>query len=226
MTTTHSKNKKCAVCGKESEHTEWGSTNTLRYPDLDFRPSEMKRPTINIWIQTCPSCGYCSPDIGELISNATEVVHSDLYQCQLHDQEFPKLSNAFLCSSIIQENAKDYVSATWDCIHAAWSCDDQGLKNGARQCRMKAVRLLSIVREHDQCLGKKAGTDMAILTDLLRRAGQFESALKACNDGLLENPEKIITDILQYQQMLINILDTDCHTIGEAIKESASPVSP
>lgn len=219
MTTIYEEKKKCAVCGKTSEHTGIGSTNAFGSPDLDTRPPKMKRSTIDMWIQTCPSCGYCAPNISERIEKASEVVRSDSYQQQLNNPEFPKLANAFLCFSLIQESAGDYAGAGWASIHASWACDDAGSYVAAQKCRKKAVTLLQKAKEKGQRFAEQAGAEEAMMVDLLRRSGQFELGFRTCDDGLKKNPERIISDILQFQKMLISKSDVACHTIAEATGE-------
>ena len=62
MTTIFEEENHCSVCGSKSVQAVIRSTNTMGPPDLDTRPAEMERSTINYWIQTCPSCGFCYPD--------------------------------------------------------------------------------------------------------------------------------------------------------------------
>ena len=47
---------------------------------------------------------------------------------QLNNPELPKLSNAFLCESLIQERADKFAGAGW----AAWACDDAGSDKAAQ----------------------------------------------------------------------------------------------
>ena len=184
MTTTCERTRKCTVCGEKSEHTEWRSTNAFGSHDLDTRPPEMERSTIRMWVQTCPSCGYCAPTISRRIKGASEIVFSDLYQRQLNSPEFPRLVNAFLCHSLLEEHRGKYGEAGWSGIYAAWACDDAGLEIGAKKCRWRAGELLKKALERGQRFGEQRGAEEALLVDLLRRSSQFEEALKICNEGL------------------------------------------
>ena len=78
MTTLDEAKKKCAVCGKISAHFEVTSTNTFGAPDLDTRPPEMMRSTMDMWVQECPSCGYLSGGSEKLREGEVERV-STLY---------------------------------------------------------------------------------------------------------------------------------------------------
>lgn len=218
MTLGFPKEVECASCGMTSTHDILVSTNTFGYPDLDTRPSEMKRSTINTWIQACSFCGYCFPDISIPTEGASEVISSVAYKQQLNNSEFPKLANHFLCYSLIKETDSDYATAGWACIHAAWVCDDNGFSAGAKKCRYKAVHLLQKAKENCHGFAEEESTEDPLLVDLLRRSGQFELALDICNDALKKNSEKTISDILHLQKTLIGNRDIACHTVDEAVK--------
>ena len=219
MTNIIKMKRKCAVCGKTGEYTVVLSTLTVGPSDLDTRPSEMARSTIDKWIQICPSCGYCAPDIGQRIGDAARIVSSASYQQQLNKRGAPRLVNAFLCYSLLEESAGNYANAGWACIYAAWVCDDAGCDVEARKCRMKAVSLLQKARENGQRFAEQVGEEEAIMVDLLRRSGEFELALKMCDEGLEKNPGKTISDILRFQKVLIRKRDVARHTVAEATGE-------
>lgn len=53
----------CAVCGEKNWQTVLESSSSFGQPDLDFRPSEMLRSTMETWLMECPRSGYISDDI-------------------------------------------------------------------------------------------------------------------------------------------------------------------
>jgi hypothetical protein len=220
MTTTKIKSIICTVCGKTSMHSYVASTNTLGPPDLDTRPSEMMRSTIKSWIQTCPSCGYCAPLISKRNKRASEFVNSNYYQEQLFNPDFSELANAFLCCSLIQENAGKYSDAGMSSIYAAWACDDDGSTAGANTCRERAIDLLQKARENNQKFAEQSGGEDTLLVDLLRRSGQFDKALNTCNEGLIKEPIELIADILRLERTLIKQKDNTCHSVSEVISQS------
>ena len=72
--------RKCSVCGTVSEYMALASTNNLGGgPDLDLRPAEMMRSTMNVWLQRCPGCGYVSEDVSNLSRVDREWLNSDKY---------------------------------------------------------------------------------------------------------------------------------------------------
>ncbi|MBS7251264.1 MAG: hypothetical protein KIH08_11870 [Candidatus Freyarchaeota archaeon] len=346
MTQLEEVEKKCILCGKESKQIVVISTNTVGSPDLDTRPPEMKRSTLPYWIEFCPECGFCAPDISEAPPEAAEIVRSEAYQQQLHNPEFPALANKFLCLSLILEKIGVYVGAGWCSVHAAWACDDtypsripkiepyytlktdiirilkflltkgrrEGLdwetvekvagafealkyfnktakeireairegradgelmgriigvlrllvdnmdffpldalpslsdwtrldilkeveewekmekekeclsedpfahkREAAVKCRIRAANMFLKAREHDQNFSDKPGKVESVIVDLLRRAGQFDQALKICEEGLKKNPEGITKHILLFQKKLIAKQDVSRYTVDEAI---------
>jgi hypothetical protein len=216
MTTKLRKMVQCALCDKKSKQEVILSTNSSNWPDLDTRPSEMERSTIKYQIQTCPSCGYCAPSISDFAGEVSTQVNCDAYQRQLNNPKFTKSANAYLCYSILKENAGEYAPAGWACLQAAWICDDENSKIGAKACRKKAVVLLQKGKEAGQKFATEAEYKEAIMVDLLRRSSQFQSALEKCEDGLNNNESEIRTlKILSFQKELISKLDVGCHSISE-----------
>ncbi|HON06538.1 MAG TPA: hypothetical protein PLW02_00390 [Verrucomicrobiota bacterium] len=209
----------------------------------------MARSTIKMWVQSCPYCGYCAPDISESIDKASEIIHSSDYKAQLKNQKFPELANKFLCYGMIEENAGNYAKAGKAYVHAAWVCDDNSAisdtryrirygcdenshledKNvipeksspdpNARECRMKAVAMFKKAKEYTQSFAAEPLGEFILMIDLLRRSGEFEQAMKLCDEVFREKTEKIISDIVRFEKTLINKSDIACHTVAEATKD-------
>jgi ssDNA-binding Zn-finger/Zn-ribbon topoisomerase 1 len=224
VTTIKKETKKCVLCGKTSKHDIWMSTNAFGASDLDTRPPEMERSTIFMWVQRCPHCGYCAPDISDAkrikdINEPSEMVRGNPYQEQLKDPNYPDLANSFLCWSVLRESANDFITAGWASIHAAWVSDDD-VKSGAvaKNCRIRAVALLQKARDKGQGSAKQIGAAEALLTDLLRRSGQFGLALSMCEEGLKKKTNDIISSVLRLEKELIAKKDAACHTIPESSK--------
>jgi len=209
----------CAICGKTSTQVVLHSTSCGKSSDLDTRPDEPARSSIDIWIHTCPKCGYCAPNISQSIEKASELITDSAYQKQLHDPRFPKLANAFLCCSMIEEYAGCYADAGWESLHAAWVCDDVRSVAKAKKCRRRAAGLWQKAREFRQKFGEEVGDEEVIMADVLRRSGQFELALRYCDAGLNNGEvEKWNLNILSYQKALIAQCNVKCHTVSEIPK--------
>jgi uncharacterized protein (DUF2225 family) len=219
MTTIEEATKECAVCGNVSDHIEVISTKALGSSDLDARPPEPERSTIAYWIQRCPSCGYCAPDIAKGDKEMSNIIESDMYKQQLRDTRFPELANSFLCWSMIQEEVAQYKIAGWTSVKAAWACDDEQNDDAARVCRDRAIILLDTARKKGQWFAGNAGTEEAVIVDLLRRSGQLDAALRMCKERLEKDPEEFIHDVLVYQIKLIEKSDVARHVTAEITSE-------
>src|SRR5688572_11733916 len=134
MTTIFPIKRVCFLCKSTSEHHQLGSTNTFGYPDLDLRPSEMQRSTMRLWVQRCPSCGYCAPDVSKGSEEHRSIVASEEYQKQQSDDSVSGMANVFLCWSLLAQT-QPTSQAAWAALHAAWCCDDAQNTIGANRCR-------------------------------------------------------------------------------------------
>jgi hypothetical protein len=219
MTTIEEATKECAVCGNVSNHIEIISTKALGSSDLDARPPEPERSTIAYWVQRCPSCGYCAPDISKGDKEMSNIIESDMYKQRLRDARFPELANSLLCWSMIQEEVAQYKIAGWTSVKAAWACDDANNNDAARECRERAIMLLDTARKKGQWFAGNAGTEEAVIVDLLRRSGQLDAALRMCNERLEKDPEEFIRDVLVYQKKLIEKSDVSRHVTAEITGE-------
>ncbi len=216
MTTIRAEEIRCAVCGTVHQYTVLSSTNAMGSWDIDGRPPEMMRSTISLWVQRCPSCGYCAPDVSAAPDGVFEVIESEEYQRQLVDPGLPTLANTFLCLSMIEEHLGHYADAAQASLRAAWACDDAHHEEGARRCRLRAAELLQRALDHGWC-ADRAGVEEALLADIMRRAGEFESALSVCEAGMAKDLDEVMRGVLQYEKVLIARHDTACHTVDEAL---------
>ncbi len=141
MTTMAREKCKCAVCGAESEYRYTCSVTTYGEPDLDLRPAEDLRYTMDTWLQQCPECGYVSSEVSDATSVTKEWLGSEKYlTCDGISFE-SELAEQFYKDYLItleEQNTKD---AFHSLIHAAWSCDDYYDEENAKLCRELAATL-------------------------------------------------------------------------------------
>jgi hypothetical protein len=206
---------KCVVCGAKDKYYEAMSTNAFGYPDLDTRPPEMARSTLQLDVQRCKNCGYCASDIKRGPKKIKQIVNSVEYQQQLNNNAYPSLSNSFLCQSIIAEHMGDYSLAGWASLKAAWACDDNSPIEAAIACRKRASLFFVEGKKSGQQFANQQGADYLLLADLCRRSGQFEEASYHAHEGINSKPEETIKYLLNFQLDLITAKDMSCHTIDE-----------
>jgi uncharacterized protein (DUF2225 family) len=218
MTTWAETEITCAICGSTSTFQVLHSSNQMGPSDLDTRPAEMLRSTMGMWIQRCPTCGYCAPKVDEIPADRQRIrtfLEDERYQQQWKDTTYPYLANDFLCWSLIAEALESFTEAGWASLHAAWACDDSQKDAQARQARLRAVELFRQAQTHQQPFAGQPGAEEAILTDMLRRCGQFESALAEVQRGLAQNPPDVVQHVLTFQRSLCARHDDQVHTMAE-----------
>ncbi|MCS6806858.1 MAG: hypothetical protein NZ823_17170, partial [Blastocatellia bacterium] len=203
MTTFYEEMKRCAICGEQNECVGIASTSEFGSPDLDTRPPEMTRSTIFTWVERCWICGYSTSDISRASDQTAAIVRSAPYRKQLTDATLPYLANSFLCKAILDESVGDYASAGWAIIHAAWVCDDSEKPESAKECRSRAADMVLKAIEAGQEFTKQRGGEIAILVDLLRRAGRFSEAKELIARKRDEIKDDIILKVLAFQAQLI-----------------------
>jgi hypothetical protein len=217
MTKLYKKKHRCGLCGNVNDYIVVGSTSTFWSPDLDTRPSQLKRSTIIAWVKRCPECGYCASDITNAPFQARSVVHSSQYAQQLSEESNPELANSFLCKALIDQAVGNYATASWACIHAAWACDDAKKVKPARKCRSKALDMINKCITAGYSVSEEDGEEIAIQVDLLRRASHIEEAKNFITDKRNAITNGKMIQILDFQYYLLTKSDESCHTIAEAI---------
>jgi hypothetical protein len=212
MTTLYQESVNCATCGEPSEQVIVGSTNAFGSPDLDLRPPEMHRSTIDFWLQFCPHCGACAPDLSEAACERV-VLDSAGYQAILTDQRLPDVARRFLAYATLMDKS-DIMAAAQARLRAAWVCDDARREELAVECRLAAARTFEGLKPFED---SEPGITLGLLSvDILRRAGRFGQAAAEC-DALLafENAVGSLRQILNFQRRRIAAGDRGVHRIDE-----------
>lgn len=202
----------CGRCHKVTDQLILLSTNTCGSGDLDLRPPAMRRSTMHTWIQHCPHCDLCAPDISDPPS-ASLAPDSETYQAVLRDQRFPELARRFLAFASVMASAHpDEAAEAY--LHSAWLCDDAGLSDQAREFRVHSSECF-------RRAGPFPNTDDghalgACFVDVLRRSGQFDAAAAACIEQLSRTdlPSEVLC-VLKFQQDLIVRRDIEAHKLDE-----------
>jgi hypothetical protein len=218
VTTIFEEQVSCGLCGHRQTVNEIGSTNSFGAMDLDTRPPEMRRSTMEYWVHECEECGYVAPELDKTAGTDAKRVATTDYRQALGRCDRAKLANRFVCRALLEEAAGDLASAGWRRLHAAWACDDADQAEEARTQRIAALELFERARAQGaRAMKSVAGGDELLLADIARRAGDFERALQYCAAGLaLSEVPAFVTSLLMLQQELVRARDTACHTVAEA----------
>ena len=197
----------CAVCKTVSEYRELMSTNRFGPSDLDSRPPEMMRSTMDYWLRECPECGYVAKKLSDPIPVPVEFIDSaEYFSCSGHIFESP-LAVRFYRFYLIKREQGDIEEAFYAALHAAWVCDDAEDKANAKHCRELAIQ------HADELIAQNAeDRDLFLLikADLLRRAERFDQVLTEFEEIRFEDP--FPNRVLAFQKDRARKQDTACYT--------------
>ena len=208
---------RCACCGHQSDQFVMGSTNEFGSPDLDLRPPEMKRSTMDCWLQECAKCRYIASSLNDPAPmHATDIVSSSGYREILANAEFPVLARRFLAYGMLVDHVDDEAAGLAR-LHAAWVCDDAGCASQAAACRSEAARALLRAKPFDD--SDDGVTRGAVVVDVLRRAGQFDRAeAERLNLLNLGSAAGILRQVLEFEGQLIRVRDNVGYTVADVVK--------
>ncbi len=84
----------------------------------------MRRSTLHVWVQRCPSCGYCSRDASKFEDRQRSTLDAPEYRSQLGDPRYPELASTYICTGMLDEAAGQPDQAGWAYLNAAWVLDE------------------------------------------------------------------------------------------------------
>ena len=207
----------CGVCGAVRVRSVVTSTSAYGYRDLDLRPPETARSCIGFEIDYCPACGYASDDISKP-PEQLQVLHSSVYRSILRHRWLPPVAKAYLCYAQLLQAEGKFVMAVQATIKAAWVCDDRGFRPGSYNYRMQAVKQINGLHAEGQLLTESMATDMLLVTDLLRRSGEFCKAEEAATLGLCLEPDENTGKAFGYELSLIRERNRSARTFQAALR--------
>jgi hypothetical protein len=217
MTTLYLTNKNCSVCGESNRFPVVDLSRKLTgVRDLDGRPSHIQRSLVYMWIQRCDSCNYCAPDISAKCTVDPSYLNSQEYKAIIDDVSFPLTAIAFRAHSYLMLSMGLFADSGWAQLCAAWICDDNDAPANAVVCRKEALSLFRTAQEKNQEYSQSHVEENLILIDIMRRIGEFDAALKLCDEELQIDHPDTIWPLLEYEKILIEKQDISCRNESEA----------
>lgn len=242
MTTYFHEKRTCVLCGQSSEHLGLGSTNAFGSPDLDLRPPEMQRSTMEQWVEECPHCGYAYNTIDEkiagidtltqLFANVDERPASQLWrrlfnECRSMRDETSKpesnLVRRFLTASKVAQIAGSADDAAHYALCAAWAADDENDHTSASICRDLAADFFRAILLETDRPSDIWTVNATRLTDVLRRAGRSDDAIALSGQLLGGELDETIRAVLTFQREASLKQDAACYTVAEARDGKTNP---
>lgn len=206
----------CGVCGTVRMRPVVASTSAYGYNDLDFRPPKIAPGCIGFEIDYCPVCGYASDDISKP-PEQLQILHSNGYRSILRHRWLSPVAKAYLCHARLMQAEGKFAMAVQAAIKAAWVCDDRGFRPGSYNYRVQAVKMINVLHAKGQQLTESMATDILLVTDLLRRSGEFCKAEEAATLGLCLEPDENTSKAFDYELFLIRERNRSARTFQEAL---------
>lgn len=202
---------KCSVCGKSSPQPALLSTNTGGYPDLDLRPPEMQRSTMNTWVMECPHCGYVADRLDEELEISKDFLKTEKYLTCEGKKFKGHLSELFYKRYLIAKEADDVEMCFFSLRNCAWDCDDWEDENA------QAIRKLALEFLDELILNDEENRDnlLVIKSDFLRRSGEFKKLADEYEN--LTFADELLNSIIQFQIERALEGDTGCYTVEDVI---------
>jgi len=191
----------CAICGAPAPPVFRAPAPEIA-PDLDLRPGEPARSTMERWLQSCRRCGAAAPDLAALPPAARDALAGGW------DRSEPAaLRWATLAAALGDTRAQAEAL-----LQAAWAEDDAGNDASAAELRRHVASLW----------GEAADTETALRRlDVLRRSGTFADAAAWAGTLAGRPMDDVGAAILRFQTGRIAANDRARYLISAALPPPA-----
>lgn len=212
MTLINEIEMKCSVCAKTSRQPVLLSSNQMGYQDLDTRPSEMYRHTMETWVLECPHCGYVATSLDDDLIISSDYLKSEEYKTCGGIEFQSNLAEKFYKQYLIENEKFEDIHAFFGLMHCAWACDDAKDWQNSKLARQTAIRTVNkIIKSKEKDI-----TDLIVMkADLLRRTCEFDQLIKEYENFKLE--DELLDKIIRFQVEKAHEKDSSCYTLREVL---------
>ena len=180
--------QKCNICGRENEVTILTQAQSLGTADLDFRPAEVRRSAMPLWVKKCDYCRNVFSVTDPMPDYPPKYVDSKEFINCGGIAGLPDLGKKYVRLALIYVKAQEHRRAGNAYLCAAWACDDEKLDVTASICRKKALECYNNV-DGRKLSKRELDEFMLRILDMLRRAGMFEEAIEFSRELDFENDQ-------------------------------------
>ena len=167
---------KCNICGRVNEVTYLAMGSQQGGPDLDFRPAEVRRSAMPLWVRKCDYCRNVFSTSDPMPEYEEKYIDSKEYVNCAGIAGLPELGKRFVKLALIYQHCKEYKRAGDAFLCAAWACDDEKLDVTAIICRKRAIACYNEVDVSG--ISKRELPELKLrILDVLRRAGMYDEAI-------------------------------------------------
>lgn len=191
------------------------------------------------WVQECPACGYCAPDLAKLVAGADDVIRSADYQAA-RKPGTPRLVSKFQRWAMLAEAAGDTKALAEALRSCAWAADDAHDDKLAAKFRVLAAEKYEsflatqvppapALRNPESRRGIRLGGFVdpgameAVTADLWRRAKQWDRARLAAECGLAAGAAKVVKSVLEFEIYLVGQKDAGCYAVDDISNKYSGP---
>ena len=182
-------------------------------PDLDLRPAEMKRSTMDVWIQECPQCGYTSESVSDYSGVTEEWLKSEKYLSCDGINFISELAERFYRCYLIKLEDQNVAGAFYAVLHAAWACDDASDDDNAKHCRALAIPLATELSDGNY---EDKENIMVVKADLMRRTGKFNELIEEYSP--IRFKDDTLNRILEFENKKAKIGDISRYCLDDVIR--------
>lgn len=206
------KNMECNICGRMNEVTILAMGQSQGTADLDFRPPEVRRSAMPLWLHKCDYCRNVFSTTDPMPEYEEKYIDSKEYVNCAGIAGLPELGKRFVKLALIYQHCKEFKNAGDAFLCAAWACDDEKLDVTAIICRRRA---LACYNEVDVArIPKRELPELKLrIVDMLRRAGMFDEA--AAFAGHLKFRTEQYSRICRFQIERARAGDKKCYKIED-----------
>lgn len=209
------KTMKCNICGRENEVTILALASNEGTADLDFRPPEVRRSAMPLWVHKCDYCRNVFSTSEPMPEYEEKYIDSKEYVNCAGIAGLPELGKRFVKLALIYQHCKEYKKAGDAFLSAAWACDDERMDVTAIICRKRA---LSCYNEVDvSALAKRELPELELrIVDILRRSGMFREAVAFAKQMRFQKEQNILIQRFQIEKAEAG--DKKCYRLEDVMK--------
>lgn len=206
------KNMECNICGRMNEVTILAMASSHGTADLDFRPPEVRRSAMPLWVHKCDYCRNVFSTSDPMPDYKEKYIDSKEYVNCGGIASLPELGKRFVKLALIYQHCKEYKKAGDAFLCAAWACDDEKMDVTAIICRKRALTCYNEVDVSQ--ISKRELPELKLrIVDLLRRAGMFEEAVAFAKRLKFSKEQNI--RIQQFQIAKAKVGDKSCYRLED-----------
>ncbi len=208
------KSMKCNICGRVNEVTYLAMGSQQGGPDLDFRPAEVRRSAMPLWIKKCDYCRNVFSTSEKMPEYEEKFIDSKEYVNCGNIAGLPELAKRFVKIALIYKHCDDYRKAGDNFLCAAWACDDEKMDALAIVCRKRALKCYNEV--DGLMLSRRELPDFMLrILDILRRSGMYDEVVEFAKNCTFENSQD--RAVCDFQIKKAKERDKKCYRLEDVI---------